>query len=246
MPCSDFILNIYTFEEAIQYDLRSICKIFYIYLLTKQSIFHAFLYKSPLVLFPLRFTLLIFIVSSDLALNSIFYFDDKISEKYRYASNLFLFALNKNITVILLSTFIEFVLLTLFTKLSNATNALREVFKKEEEKMKANKNYNMTYERKKEIIKEIEKILKMYKIKVFIFMIIEFILMLFFWYYVTVFCHVYKSTQKSWLVDSFLTMISRIIIDCMLCLSFAKLYRLAVESNVRALYKVSLFFYSFC
>ena len=246
IPKSDFILNIYTFEEAIKNDLRSVCKIFYIYLLTKQSIFHAFLYKSPIVLFPLRLTLLIFIISSDLALNSIFYFDDKISEKYRYAKNIFLFALNKNMTVILLSTFIGFVLLTLFTKFSNSTNVLREVFKKEEEKMKANKKYIVTDKRKKEIVKEIEKILKNYKIKIYIFMFIEFFMMIFYWYYVTVFCHVYNSTQRSWLVDSFLTMLSRIIIDFLLCLGFAKLYRIAVEANVQVLYKVSLFFYSFC
>ena len=112
--------------------------------------------------------------------------------------------------------------------------------------MKANKKYKVTDERKKEIIKEIEKILKKYKIKVFVFMFIEFMLMLFFWYYVTVFCHVYSSTQKSWLIDSFLTMLSRIIIDFLLCLGFAKLYRMAVEANVHALYKLSLFFYSFC
>ena len=246
MPTSDFILNIYTFKEAITSDFRPICKIFYIYLLTKQSIFHAFLYKSPIVVFPLRFILLIFIISSDFALNSIFYFDDKISEKYRYTHNLFIFALNKNITVILLSTFIGFVLLTLFAKLSNSTNAIREVFKKEEEKMKSNKKYNVTDERKREILKEIEKILKIYKIKVFIFIFIELVLMLFFWYYVTIFCHVYRTTQKSWLLDSFLTMLSRIIIDCLLCLGFAKLYRMAVESNIHCLYKLSLFFYSFC
>ena len=246
MPTSDFILNIYTFKEAITSDFRPICKIFYIYLLTKQSIFHAFLYKSPIVVFPLRFILLIFIISSDFALNSIFYFDDKISEKYRHTHNLFIFALNKNITVILLSTFIGFVLLTLFAKLSNSTNAIREVFKKEEEKMKSNKKYNVTDERKREILKEIEKILKIYKIKVFIFIFIELVLMLFFWYYVTIFCHVYRTTQKSWLLDSFLTILSRIIIDCLLCLGFAKLYRMAVESNIHCLYKLSLFFYSFC
>ena len=179
-------------------------------------------------------------------MNSIFYFDDKISEKYRYAKNLFLFALSNNLTVVLLSTFIGFVFLTFFTKLINSTNVLREVFKKEEEKMKANKKYKVTDERKKEIIKEIEKILKKHKTKVFVFMFIEFMLMLFFWYYVTVFCHVYSSTQKSWLIDSLLTMLSRIIINFLLCLGFAKLYRMAVEANVQALYKLSLFFYSFC
>ena len=243
---SDYLLNIYTFKEAIKQDLRSICKIFYIYLLTKQAFFYAFFYRSPLVLFPLRLCVLLFIISSDLAFNALFYFDDKISEKYRYTKGLFLFALSKNITVILLSTLIGFVLLTLFTKLNNSINNIKNIFRKEEEKMKKNKEYFVDNKRKKEIIEEINNILKKHKIKVVCFIIIEFILLLFFWYYVTVFCHVYNKTQKSWLLDSILAMLSRVIIDFLFCLGFAKLYRISVESNCQCLYNISLFFYSFC
>ena len=242
---SNHVLNIYTFEEAIKYDMRSLFRIYYIYLLAKQAIFHAFLFKSPLELFPLRFCLLIFIISSDLALNALFYFDDKISEKYRYTKGLLLFAFSNNITVILLSTAIGFILLTLFTKLSNSTNEIRRVFKEEEKKLKNDKKYIVTEGRKSEILKEIELILKRYRIKVIIFIVIELILMLFFWYYVTAFCHVYSSTQKSWLWDSFLSMLSRIIIDLLFCLGFAKLYRIGVESNINCIYKISIFFYSF-
>ena len=242
---SNHVLNVYTFEEAIKYDMRSLFRIYYIYLLAKQAIFHAFLFKSPLELFPLRLCLLIFITSSDLALNALFYFDDKISEKYRYAKGLFLFAFSNNITVILLSTAIGFIFLTLFTKLSNSTNSIRKVFKEEEKKLKNNKKYKVTEDRKNEILKEIELILKRYKIKVIIFIIIELILILFFWYYVTAFCHVYSSTQKSWLWDSFLSMLSRIIIDLLFCLGFAKLYRIGVEANINYIYKISIFLYNF-
>ena len=225
--------------------MRPLCKIFYIYLLTNQAIFHAFLFRSPLELFPLRLCLLFFIISSDIALNALFYFDDKISKKYRYAKSLFLFAFSNNITVILLSTFIGFILLTLFTKLSNSTNDLRNIFRNKEEKMKKNKKYIVTNKRKKEIQKEIELILKKFKIKTIILIVIELLLMLFFFYYVTIFCQVYSSTQISWIWDSFLSMLSRVIIDFLLSLLFAKLYRIAVESNVQFLYKLSLFFYSF-
>ena len=243
---SNHVLNVYTnFQEAIKNDMRSICRIYYIYLLTKQAIFHAFLYRSPLELFPLRFCLLIFIFSSDLALNALFYFDDKISEKYRYAKSLFLFAFSNNITVILLSTFIGFVLLTLFTKLSNATNNIRDIFISEEEKLKNDKKYKVTDKRKKEIQKEIGVLLKKYKIKTIILIAIELTLILFFWYYVTIFCHVYASTQISWIWDSFLSILSRITIDLLLTLLFAKFYRVAVESNIHCLYKIALFFYSF-
>ena len=240
---SNYILNVYTFKEAIKEDLRSVCLIFYIYLLTKQAIFHAFLFKSSLVLFPLRFCQLIFIISCDFALNAFFYFDNKISEKYRYTKNIFLFALTKNVTIILLSTFIGFVLLTLFTKLSNSINEIREVFKKEEQMFRKNKNHQIN---EKGIKKVIENILKKYKIKVIILIVIQFLLILFFWYYVTVFCHVYYNTQTSWILDSIFSMLFRIIIDSLLCLFFAKLYRVAIESNIEWIYKVSLFFYSFC
>ena len=242
---SNIILNNYSFEEAIKHDMRSICAIFYIFLLSKQVIFHTFLYKSPLESFPLRLSLLIFITSSDLALNAIFYLDDKISEKYKYAKSLFLFSFNNNLTVILLSTVIGFVFLTLFTKLSNCSNEIKNVFKNEEEKLQKDKNYKVTDIRKIEILEEIEKIIKKFKIKTIILISIESLLILFFWYYVTAFCHVYSSTQTSWLLDSLLSVISRIIINSLISLGFAKLYRMSVESNIHCLYKFVMFFYSF-
>jgi hypothetical protein len=242
---SNRILNNYNFEEAIKYDLRSICLVYYIILLSKQAVFHAFLFNSPLEIFPLRFCLFIFIYSSDLALNALFYLDDKISEKYYYTKSLFLFAFSNNITVILLSTLVGFLFMTLFTNLSNSTNEIRDVFRNEEEKLMKNKKYTVTDKRKKEILNEIDKILKKYKTKIIILIVIEFLLMLFFWYYVTAFCHVYNSTQYSWLFDSFLSILSRTVIDFLLPLGLAKLYRLAVESNIRCFYKIVLFFYSF-
>ena len=239
------ILNNYTYEEAIKYDMRSICAIFYIFLLSKQAVFHAFLFKSPLEPFPLRFCFLIFIFSSDLALNAFFYLDDKISKKYHYTKNLFLFTFSNNITIILLSTFIGFILITIFTNLSNSIYTIRNVFRKEEEKIKKNKKYKVNEARKKEIIEEIGKILKKHKIKVIILLSIEVLIMLFFWYYVTAFCHVYESTQLSWLLDSFLSILSRLVMELLLSLGFAKLYRIAVEANIHCIYRFVLFFYSF-
>jgi len=135
--------------------------------------------------------------------------------------------------------------MTFFTNLNNSINSIRNIFHEEEKKMKDNKKYKVTEERKKEILNEIEKILKKHKIKVIILIIIEVSLIIFFWYYVTAFCHVYSRTQISWLLDSFLSIISRFIIECLFSLLFAKLYRIAIESSVHCLYKFVLFFYCF-
>ena len=244
-PESHIILNNYTFEEAIKYDKRQICEIFYIFALSKQIIFHTFLYRSPIELFSLRLCLFIFIISSDLALNALFYFNDNISKKYRYAKNLFLFTFSENITVIILSTFVGFILLTLLAKLSNSTNAIREVFMREEEKIKKDKNYIVTKQRKNEILLEIEEILKKYKTKVIILIIIELILVIFFWYFVTAFCHVYEATQISWSVDSCLSILSRAIIELLISFGLAKIYGMAISAESHCLYKFVMFLYNF-
>ena len=244
-PDSHIILNNYTFEEASEYDLREVCVLFYIFALSKQIVFHTFLFRSPIELFSLRLILFIFIFSCDLALNSLFYFNDNISKKYRFSKNIFIFAFSDNITVVLLSYFVGFILLTFLAKLSNSTNDIREIFRKEEEKLKKNKKYIVTKKRKNEIICEIEEILKKYQLKIIILIIIEIILMIFFWYFVTAFGHVYKATQKSWLIDSLLTILIRAIIELLICLGLAKLYRMAVYSKIYCLYKIVMFIYNF-
>ena len=235
----------YTFKEAIEYDKRSLFKIFYIYLLSKQIIFHTFFLKSPLELFTLRLCLFIFMISTDLALNALLYLNDNISKKYKYSKSLFLFTFSDNITVIIYSTLLCFVLMTLINKLGSSANAIREVFSKEEEKIKNNKNYKINVKRKNEIFLEIEKILKRFKIKIIILIIIQNVLMLFFWYFVTAFCHVYYATQKSWLLDSGLSILSRWVIELLFALFFSKLYLVSIESNVYTLYRIILFIYGF-
>ena len=232
-------------EESFKYDKRQICEIFYIYLLSKQAIFHAFLYRSPLVVFPLRLCLLFFIISSDLALNAFFYFNDNISEKYRNPKNIFEFTFTTNITLILLSTLVGFVFSTFFTKLSNSTKEIRDVFKTEEEKLKKDKKYVVTEKRKIEIQKEIENILQRYKVKIICLITLELIFMLFFWYYVVAFCHVFSSTQISWILDSLISIIFSVIIDALICFALSKLYTMAVNSEIICLYKIALFFYAF-
>ena len=178
----------YTFEEACKYDKRNIFQIFYIYLLSKQIIFHTFFNKSPLELFSLRFILFIFMLSCDLSLNALFYLNDNISKKYHYAQNLFLFTFSNNITIIIYSTLLSYFLITFLTKLTNSSNAIRQVFRKEEQKIKKNKNYKINKNIKNSLYSELEKIFIRLKIKAAFLFLIQTILFLFFGYFVTAFC----------------------------------------------------------
>ena len=242
---SEHILNIYEFEESLKYDKRGLCTIYYIFLISKQVIMHTFFYKSPIEPFPLRLSILKFILGCDLALNAFFYTDDKISERHRSNKNIFAFALTNNFIVIFLSSLIGYAFMIFFSNLNNITNELRKIFREEENKIKKDKNYVVSLQRKKEVILEVKRINKKFKIKVTIFYIIEFILMIFFWYYVTVFCYVYNKTQLSWLIDSFITIVFKIIIDLLFNLLFALMYKASIKFSSNCLYRIIVFFYCF-
>ena len=242
---SEQILNIYNFEEALTYDKRSLFQIYYIFLIAKQVIMHAIFYKSPIEPLPIRLSLLKFMLGCDLALNAIFYTDSKISEKYNSTKNVFVLGLTNNIVAILLSTLIGYVLFIFLGVLNNSTNAIRKIFRDEEDKIKKDKDYKVTILRRKEIIIEVKKIMKNFNIKVIIFYIIEFLCMIFFWYYVTVFYRLYKKTLLSWLIDCLITIIIRIILDLLLNLLLSFLYSLSITSKSNYLFRVMIFLYCF-
>ena len=92
---------------------------------------------------------------------------------------------------------------------------------------------------------EIDEILKKHKMKVIIVNVIELILMIFFWYFVTAFCHVYNATQISWLLDSLTSILIRAIIELLISLGLAKLYNMAIITECHCLFQILMFLYNF-
>jgi len=213
--------------------------------LAKQIIFKTIFQKSPLELFPLRFILFIFMLSCDLALNALFYFNDNISKKYHYAKNIFLFAFTNNITIIIYSTLLSYFLITLLSKLSNSSSAIREVFEAVENNIKFKPKFKINERLKKDVNLKIEKILQCFKCKIVLLNFILVILILAFGYFVTAFCHVFSSTQTSWLLDTFLSILSRLIIELLSAFFFGKLYQISIRSNCKTVYKIVMFVYDF-
>ena len=86
--------------------------------------------------------------------------------------------------------------------------------------------------------------MKCLKIKIILFIVLELLFMLFFFYYTTVFCHVYESTQISWIIDSAtslgMSIISLIGISIISCL----LYKLSINFKIKVLYRIIMFSYS--
>ena len=241
---SNKILNNYTYEQAIEYDKRSIFKIFYIYLLTKNIIFRTLLLKSPFDTTALLGAALIFVVSNDLFFNCLLYSDKIVSKRYHLKENIYSFTFSTNMPNIFGSLFIVYVIIYLIFFLTNINDKIRSIFQKEEEKLKNDKTYRINENRKKEIQQQIEQIMDSQNKKNYAFFIIEIIIMLIYWYYITAFCHVFSNSQTSWIFNTFFTIVFRYIFDCSFCLLFSLLYLIALDQKSQSLYNIALFFYN--
>ena len=243
-PESKYILDNYNYEEAIKYDQRNIWRIYYIMILSKDNILNTFCFKSPLELQSLRLSIFIFSNACDLALNSLFYYDSKISEKYHYeGDSLYLFILINNITVTISSFAFSYLLIKCLNLLTNSKDRIESVFRREEQIMRKNKKYYVDSNQKRIIYATLLKTFKFLKIKILIYIIIEFLLLLFFFYYITAFCEVYKETQMSWIYDSFISFIFSIIFELIVSFFISLLYEASIKYKIKSFYMISMILY---
>ena len=239
---TDYFLNVYTYLEAIKHDMRSFWRILYISLLYSENLMNAFILKSPLEIRSLRICLLIFIYSCNLALNTLFYSTSKISDKHNYdGDSLVIYTFVNNITIVVFSTLISFILVLFFKILINSRYDIEDIFRQEEKKMRKNKKYTVNEKNKKKIKEKISAIIFKLKIKNIIFICIEFLFMLFFFYFVTAFCDVYSYTQLSWLEDSVSSFFLSLILEFCESLYISLLYKVSITYKIECMFNLILF-----
>ena len=192
----------------------------------------------------MRLTVFIFSYSCDLSLNALFYSNNKISDKYHYeGSNLLFFTIINNFTISVFSTIFSFILVKSLEYLTNSKDEIQSLFREEEKKMRKNKFFRVNNKRKKAINIKLIKIFKILNIKIIIYIIIEFTLMLFFFYYITSFCEVYKDTQASWILDNIISFLLSILTELFTSFLTTVLYLISLKLKLKTLYKLVIFFY---
>ena len=238
-------LDNYDYEEAVEYEDRSFGRIFFIYLMSKEGILNTFYYQQPLELKPLRILMFIFSNACDIALNCFFYLSDNISDKYHYeGKSALLFSLTNNITISLVSSIVGYCLIYFSQSLVQSTDKITILFREQDDLLKKDKHYQVESKKNMDILKEIQKILKCLKIKITIFLIFENLLMLFFFYYVTAFCHVYNSTQTSWLLDSLTSYGISLLTAFAVSFLMSVIYEISIKCKCKILYKITIFIYN--
>jgi hypothetical protein len=240
---SKYTIDNNDYELALIYENRAFCRLFFIFYVAKNDLLNTFCIMTPMNLKTLIINLLILSISSDFIFNSLFYFSDNISDQYHYEgehefSNSFFLNLFSTIISTCLSIFIAF----LFRMLTESNDDFEEGFREEEAKMRKDDNYIVSNERKYEIKNGIIKTLKILKIKIIIFNLLDLIIFLFSSYYMIAFCEVYKNTQINWFTDSissfFLSFLAQILTSFILII----LYEISLKYKCCLFYKLVLFF----
>jgi len=231
------------YELALIYENRSFCRILWIFYIAKNELLNTFCNKSPLSLKILRVHLLMLSISSDFALNSLFYFSDNISDQFHYeGENEFTNSLIINLFSTIISTCLGMLISFLFQMLTESNDNLEEGFREEEKKMRKDDNYIVSNERKIEIKNGIIKTLKILKIKIIIFILLDSIIHLFSSYYMIAFCEVYKNTQINWFIDSIYSSLFSFFVQIFTSFILTILYKISLKSKCCLFYKIVLFF----
>ena len=184
---NDEELNSLEYKMAIIVDKRTYFQYYWSLIKKKQLILFTFINSNDYNLVQIKICLLLLAFSLYFTINGFFFTDETMNNIYEdkgYYNIIF------HIPQILYSSLISVIVNTIFKSLSLSENQLLSI-KKEKNIHKA-----------KILTSKIRKILR---IKIFLFYIIGFLFLLFFWYFISCFCAVYKNTQDILIKDTLLS-----------------------------------------
>ena len=188
MKYTDQEINELPYNLAIQYDKRTFCNYYISLLKTKHNLIFTFFnndYNSTIIkidLFFIGFTI-------DYIVNALFYDDNTMHNIYENKGQ---FKLETQIPIIAYSTLISMVLNTLLGLLALSND---EIIKFKQSNLKNN------------LMKREENLKFKLTIKFILYFIISFLLLIFFWYYISIFCVIYKNTQVHLLKDTLMSFV---------------------------------------
>ena len=179
---NDYEINNLTYEEALKYDKRTYFQFYFSLLKTKQLIIFTFYTKNDYNSRIIKIILFLFSFSLYLTINALFFNDSTIHKIYEDKGS---FNFIYQVPNIFYSSIITSIINIIIKYLSLSEKSILEL-KKEEKNPTKKKSETINY----------------LKTKFIIFFVLIFIFLIFFWYYLSCFCAIYKNTQIHMIKDS--------------------------------------------
>ncbi len=222
---NDYEMNNLVYERALLIDKRTYWQYYLSLIKTKQLLIFSFYLSTDYNLKTIKINLFFLTFALNLTVNAFFFNDSTMHKIYQdEGSYNFLYQLPQIIYSLLITIFIKMIL----SMLSLTEKGIVKL--KEEKNIVTNK---LTEE------------IKCLKIKLIIFFVLEFIFLLFFWYYLSCFCALYKNTQMHLIKDTLTSFALSLFYPFALNL-IPGLFRISAinkkDKNSKCLYKISQIF----
>ena len=214
------------YAKACIFDKRSFFKYYWSLIKGKNILLFTFFSKNDYNLIHLKICLFLISFSLFLAVNGLFFTDNSMNKIYKDKGIFnFIFQLPKIIYSTLITTIINLIIKKLSLSQSNIISLKNNIY------------HNKNIDREKEI----NKLIKVLKVKFNLFYIIGFLLLCLFWYYIGVFCATYENTQIYLLKNSITSYAINLIYPFLLSFLPSILRISALKyKNEKKLYKLSL------
>ena len=186
---NDEELNNLEYVLALRYDKRNYCEYYYSLLKTKHVLLFTFFNNTDYNLKIIKIDLFIFNFALSYVINGLFFNDDTMHKIYKNKGDFDIFGQLPQIIY-------SFIISSLFSFLLEML-ALTEGSILELKQIKEKIGFNQ----------KIIDLVKIIKIKFIIYFIISSVFILFFWYYLSMFCAIYTNTQIHLLKDTLLSFV---------------------------------------
>ena len=217
-------LDSYPFYIALNDDTRSLFEMFLAQLKAHLLIVKAFTLSSSFEIILINISQYLFYFVSVFMVNTLLYTDKTISNRFRNKGYL---SFACNLLRGMLSLLISIVLYKLICYLSSYAKFIE----------------TMMYEikTKKDLSKMTKKVIPEIRKKLFVYFIIEILLMLFSFYYLTLFNVIYPCCKHSWFIGCICSLVMAFIFSFMISIVIAVLRYLGIKWSSQNLYNISLF-----
>ena len=218
------------FDDVIEEDKRTFCEYYKDKLFVNQVIINTFFVSENIK--PRSIKIALFILTIDLyfLINGLFYSDSYISEKFNSTEKETLFSfipksINRFIYSSCVAKIIEFIIKFLIV-----------------EKIAIGKILLIKRENKRSLRYEMSKLLKSIFKKTNTLFIINYIVIIFSWYYISCFNNVYPNIKTEWIISSLFIILIVQILPFVLGFLETGLRFISIKCNSEKLFKLSLLF----
>ena len=219
-------LNSMEYEKALIIDKRKFIQYYFSLLQKGHILFLTFFDNKDYNIIYIKYILFLFISSLYLVVNALFFTDETMHKIYE-DNGIYKFV--SKLPQIVYSSIISIIINILIKLLALSERDILKI-----RKIRDRDEYD----------KESKKVIKYLKFKFNIFIIINIIILIFFWYYISAFCSVYSNTQTILLKDTFISFVFSLLYPFLIYLLPSCLRFIALKNenkNEECLYIISTY-----